>query len=438
MGSWVRAPAGSQGYQNRDPQNTNLPEINQLENEVPGDLGIKMIKHRQNTAKFSMPHLVINYGSGRLKNNGTKSVYILLYHHQVRHRFLTGIEVLPQDWDDVNKKVKKCKKGYANDNLMIDNQKSKLTELLVNAKLSGQGLDIEKLKASYDKPEYVFDFIEFMDKSIDARKGLIADSTIRQHKAILSKLKEYKSFIRSDFMTKEFWDDYNKYLKNKIDNGVNTRHGNFKTIRVYIDKAVKKGLLQSTPLPKNPVKEQDGEVTFLTDDELRLMIDLYRKGTLSGCLQSVLRWYLFCCSTGLRISDLRAITMENIMKDLLVFVMIKTTNSTGKIVKVPLKDFAKQLIADEGEYHIDNKIFNCISEQKMRDYIKTVAKSLDITKNVNWHSSRHTFATIFLRNTNNLLALQKLLGHANIRDTMKYTHIMTEDVEAAMDFQNNY
>ena len=126
------------------------------------------------------------------------------------------------------------------------------------------------------------------------------------------------------------------------------------------------------------------------------------------------------------------------MKDLLVFVMIKTTNSTGKIVKIPLMEFAKKLIDDEGPFHIKNRVFNCISEQKMRDYIKTVAKSLDITKNVNWYSSRHTFATIFLRNTNNLLALQKLLGHANIRDTMKYTHIMTEDVEDAMGFQNKF
>ena len=46
------------------------------------------------------------------------------------------------------------------------------------------------------------------------------------------------------------------------------------------------------------------------------------------------------------------------------------------------------------------------------------------------------FATVFLYNTHNLAALQKVLGHSNIRETMIYAHTMTEDVQDAMKFQN--
>jgi site-specific recombinase XerD len=74
----------------------------------------------------------------------------------------------------------------------------------------------------------------------------------------------------------------------------------------------------------------------------------------------------------------------------------------------------------------------------MRLGIQYIAKKLDIKQEICWHTSRHTFATIFLRNTHDLAALQKALGHANIRETMKYSHTNTEDLSAALDYQARY
>jgi integrase len=40
-----------------------------------------------------------------------------------------------------------------------------------------------------------------------------------------------------------------------------------------------------------------------------------------------------------------------------------------------------------------------------------------------WHALRHTFASHFIMSGGNLLALQKILGHANVAETMRYAHL---------------
>lgn len=53
--------------------------------------------------------------------------------------------------------------------------------------------------------------------------------------------------------------------------------------------------------------------------------------------------------------------------------------------------------------------------------------------NFRFHDLRHTFATRMLRQTNNLKLVSKLLGHRDIASTMKYAHVMVDDMRAALD-----
>jgi integrase len=413
-------------------------EISRVVDNEPREIMPKKYRCRKIVAKSRMPNLIVTYDSERLKDNGKKQVVIILYVARNRMRFQTGVEIVPEDWDNERLIVRKTNKDAANLNLMIRNKVAKINDLLVKYTLADIPLTVERLKEDFEKPEYVFDFIEFMQSAINERKGIITDSTIRHHNGILSKLKVYKSRILSNQMTEEFFVNYNRYLKNTLNNEQNTRQCNFKTIRAYINIAINKGLMEKMPMKTNPVKQVSGKRTFLTDDEYRSMIDLYRKETLSESRQSVLRWFLFSCCTGLRISDLKRIKFDDIAGDLLILTPYKTKNVSGKTIKIPLMDFAKQLIEDEGPDHIDGLIFNCIAETNMREYIKLIAVDCDINQVISWHTARHTFATVFLRNTHNLAALQKVLGHSNIRETMIYAHTMTEDVQDAMKFQNGY
>ncbi len=48
------------------------------------------------------------------------------------------------------------------------------------------------------------------------------------------------------------------------------------------------------------------------------------------------------------------------------------------------------------------------------------------------HVLRHTFASHFMMKGGNVLVLQRILGHASIVDTMKYSHFAPEHLDDAV------
>lgn len=53
--------------------------------------------------------------------------------------------------------------------------------------------------------------------------------------------------------------------------------------------------------------------------------------------------------------------------------------------------------------------------------------------NFRFHDLRHTFATRMLRQTGNLKLVSRLLGHKSIETTMRYAHVLDEDLADALD-----
>lgn len=50
------------------------------------------------------------------------------------------------------------------------------------------------------------------------------------------------------------------------------------------------------------------------------------------------------------------------------------------------------------------------------------------------HVLRHTFASHFMMNGGNILVLQKILGHTDIKMTMRYAHFAPSPLEDALKF----
>jgi integrase len=54
-------------------------------------------------------------------------------------------------------------------------------------------------------------------------------------------------------------------------------------------------------------------------------------------------------------------------------------------------------------------------------------------KGLRFHDIRHDFASKLLRATRNLKLVQRMLGHANIETTMRYAHVLDEDMREGME-----
>jgi len=65
-----------------------------------------------------------------------------------------------------------------------------------------------------------------------------------------------------------------------------------------------------------------------------------------------------------------------------------------------------------------------IHENGLQKAVKAAAQRTGITKKVNCHSLRHSFATHLLESGYDIRTVQELLGHADVSTTMIYTHVL--------------
>ena len=69
-----------------------------------------------------------------------------------------------------------------------------------------------------------------------------------------------------------------------------------------------------------------------------------------------------------------------------------------------------------------------VHESGLQKAVKLAAKRADIDKRVTSHTLRHSFATTMLENGVNIRVLQELMGHADVKTTEMYTHVMDKDI----------
>jgi integron integrase len=71
-----------------------------------------------------------------------------------------------------------------------------------------------------------------------------------------------------------------------------------------------------------------------------------------------------------------------------------------------------------------------VLESGLQKAVKTAVDKVGITKRVSCHTFRHSFATHLLENGVNIRVVQELMGHADVKTTEIYTHVMEKDISA--------
>jgi len=70
-----------------------------------------------------------------------------------------------------------------------------------------------------------------------------------------------------------------------------------------------------------------------------------------------------------------------------------------------------------------------LSGQMIRNILKRGAQDADVKTPANPHAWRHGLATSLLRQGANIVEVQRFLGHASIRSTQIYTHVLIQDLK---------
>ncbi|ENJ3284746.1 tyrosine-type recombinase/integrase [Escherichia coli] len=162
-----------------------------------------------------------------------------------------------------------------------------------------------------------------------------------------------------------------------------------------------------------PLAESNPEMTFLEKAEIERL--------LSVLVGDDLLVALLCLSTGGRWTEVATLKSAQIASCRVTF--LKTKN--GKKRTVPISEELQKKVKEEASA----KLFK-VDYEKFCAILRRVKP--DIPPNQATHILRHTFASHFMMNGGNIIALQQILGHASIQQTMAYAHLAPDYLQNAV------
>ncbi len=138
-------------------------------------------------------------------------------------------------------------------------------------------------------------------------------------------------------------------------------------------------------------------------------------------------------SAGLRVSEVVSLMVTDIDSDRM---QIRIENAKGK--KDRMVTLAKATLQILRDYFIEYKPTKYLFEgQHQHEHLATrtaqkifqqAYKSLQLPASISFHSLRHSYATHLLENGTDIKYIQELLGHNDIKTTLRYTHVSKKEL----------
>ena len=256
-------------------------------------------------------------------------------------------------------------------------------------------------------------------------------------------LSQFAEFVKVN-LDKVSGDDIKKYVRSLHELKEKSLARKLSSIRMFYDFMVKRRFMDASPMtgidgPKIgkylpdvlSVEEVDRLLDFTCDNDFSFR---------NRCILELLY------STGLRISELISLKLENIVLDE-AFVKVMGKGSKERIV--PLNDVALDYLEKyikevrprmlKGVTTDDlflNNHGKGLTRQAVFKVIKKRAEEIHLKKSISPHTLRHSFATHLLQNGADIRFIQELLGHAELGTTEIYTHVANETLKRDYDEYN--
>ena len=150
-------------------------------------------------------------------------------------------------------------------------------------------------------------------------------------------------------------------------------------------------------------------------------IEAIEKYLAKHSLRNQLIW-VFGTNTGLRISDILGLNVEDVKNKQYVEVIEKKTK---KYKRFPLKQYS---LTNEEPLFIGKKHCRLDRSQVYR-FINDVCRDLGISVNVGTHTMRKSFGYHHYKQNNDVALLQKIFNHSSPSITMRYIGIAQEELD---------
>ncbi|MFI5132766.1 MAG: tyrosine-type recombinase/integrase [Chitinophagales bacterium] len=250
-------------------------------------------------------------------------------------------------------------------------------------------------------------------------------STIKTYLSEMTSLLVLLKNIPADDLTPEHLKRYLIYCYEKLKLTENTLHSRINAMKFYYEQVLRRGkFFWEIPRPKKPLQLP----RFFSQNDIIAIIKA--TGNIKHKVMLMLTY-----SAGLRISEVVAMKTRNIDTNRMSILIEKAKGKKDRIVNlspvllVMLREYMKEYEPDKNGYLFSGQTAGEPYSTRSMQLVLTAAKQkAGILKPGSVHALRHSFATHLLDKGTDVTIIMKLLGHNNIRTTLRYLHVTNRDL----------
>lgn len=248
-------------------------------------------------------------------------------------------------------------------------------------------------------------------------------STIKTYKnAFIAFTDFFDERIISDITKREI-EDYLLHLAKEKKNSETTIHSAVNAIKFYYEQVLKKpGEFYELQRPKKPIKN----VTVFSENEVTKIITAIINVKHKAMV-------MIGYAAGLRISEIISLKIKDIDSERM---MLHIRNAKGKkdrevilsetllnVLRIYYKQYTPK------QYLFEGQAGGAYTSRSLNRIMQDAKEKAGVKKEGSIHAFRHSFATHLLEGGTDISIIQKLLGHNDIKTTLRYTHVSKVELQ---------
>jgi len=297
-------------------------------------------------------------------------------------------------------------------------------------KLALQVLNDVRLKIA--KGEYLgiyeekkITFKDYAKQYLDFSKANKALSTYKRHDRV--NIAHLKDFFKDKYLfeiTAQMIEKYKAMRLKKVAPATVNRE--LASLKHMFTKAIEWKLVKENPAKGvKRLKEPPGRLRYLKIEEIKKLLD--------ACADHVRSIVITALNTGMRKSEILNLCWREVDLKNRKITVINAKNNETRVIPINKTLYGELLTLSKkpkGEYVFSNRCGSPFGDIKKGFSVALERAGIE---DFRFHDLRHTFGSHLVMQGVNIKTVQQILGHKDIKMTMRYSHLSPEYVHDAME-----
>ena len=334
----------------------------------------------------------------------------------------TGVRVRAKQWA-FDKVINHPHSNELNDRLGV--LVGKVMDAVNERLKDGREIKVAEIRSEIWQGVSSYDFLSWVDDEIG--KLDIKHGTLKRYKTLSKRLHEYGEMRTWKDVTVENITAFDVWLRGRLYRSLHLsdagRHNYHRTLRHLLYIAELYGKIHFNPYSRLRGKFKRGDhptPEYLTDDEVAKIMKF--EPTEGSLMEQAKDLFVFQLWTGLSYQDTQAFDFSKYKKVGGKWRLTAQRIKTGEPYVSQLLQPAVEVLEKYGMN--TPKLINAVYNKELH----AIGIACGISTRLHSHLARHTFATYMLRHGVKLENVSRMLGHTNIRQTLRYAKVLAEDV----------